>query len=299
MTQYPIRNHDDAYANGPYIPESELYPARWMKKAAAFRAHMEVEQKARLDLRYGDGPRNTLDLFLPGVVPRGLAVYVHGGYWRAFDKSSWSHLAAGALAHGYAVAMPQYTLCPENSVGGIGREVAAAVAFAAGEIDGPIRLSGHSAGGQLVTRLISGTPLLPGEVLGRIAGVVSISGVHDLRAMRLTGMNEVLRISPDEARAESPVLLEPLAAIPVTACVGLAERPEFVRQNRALYEMWRGFETPLRLMESAGLHHFNIIDGLEDPEHPLCRAFVGTDGWPASPDKASLPSPQEQTTTQL
>jgi arylformamidase len=48
-----------------------------------------------------------------------------------------------------------------------------------------------------------------------------------------------------EAQTESPVLQEPLAPIPVMAWVGADERPEFVRQNRALYEMWRGFETPM------------------------------------------------------
>lgn len=282
MTDYPIQDYDDAYANGAHIPDSQLYPARWADQAASFRSHLQAEGRARLDLRYGENPRNTLDLFLPEGAPKGLAVYVHGGYWKAFDKSVWSHLAAGALAHGYAVAMPQYTLCPEISIAGIGREVAAAVTMAAGEIGGPIRLTGHSAGGQLVTRLISGAPLLLPEVLARIAGVVSISGVHDLRPMMLTAMNDILHIDEAEALAESPVSLNPLAAIPVTAWVGAAERPEFVRQNRILYEMWRGFETPMRIMEADGLHHFTIIDGLADPEHPLCRALVGADGWPAS-----------------
>ncbi|MBU2484455.1 MAG: alpha/beta hydrolase, partial [Alphaproteobacteria bacterium] len=59
---------------------------------------------------------------------------------------------------------------------------------------------------------------------------------------------------------------------------GAAERPEFVRQNRALYEMWRGFSTPMQMHEDAGKHHFDVIDGLSDPDHPLCRAFVGLEG---------------------
>jgi acetyl esterase/lipase len=161
-------------------------------------------------------------------------VFVHGGYWKAFDKSVWSHLASGPLAHGYAVAMPSYTLCPDNSISGIAREIAAAIGAAAKEVSGPIRLTGHSAGGQLVTRMISGSPLLPPEVLGRIAGVTSISGVHDLRPVMRTEMNDILKIDAAEAQTESPVLLAPLAPIPVMAWVGADERPEFVRQNRAL-----------------------------------------------------------------
>lgn len=275
MTDYPIKDYDDAYANGAHIAGAADYPPRWAGVAQALREQLSQAGRARLDLGYGPGPRNRLDLFLPDGAPKGLAVFVHGGYWKAFDKSFWSHLAAGPLAHGFAVAMPSYTLCPDNSISGIGREIAAAVSFAASEVAGPIRLTGHSAGGQLVTRLISGAPLLSEAVLSRVAGVTSISGVHDLRPLMQTEMNDILKIDAAEADHESPVLLSPLAAIPVTAWVGANERPEFVRQNRALYEMWRGFKPPMRMHEEAGKHHFNVIDGLADPGHPLCRAFVG------------------------
>jgi arylformamidase len=79
--------------------------------------------------------------------------------------------------------------CPH--FGDIAREIATAISFCAGEIAGPIRLTGHSAGGHLVTRMISGEPLLlPDAVLKRIAGVVSISGVHDLRPLMRTDMND-------------------------------------------------------------------------------------------------------------
>ncbi|MDP3525171.1 MAG: alpha/beta hydrolase, partial [Hoeflea sp.] len=123
----------------------------------------------------------------------------------------------------------------------------------------------------------SGTALLPEAVLARIVGVSSISGVHDLRPIMKTQMNDILHIDAEEAVTESPVLLAPLAPVPVMAWVGAQERPEFVRQNRALYEMWRGLATPMSMHEEPGRHHFDVIDGLADPEHPLCRAFVGLD----------------------
>jgi arylformamidase len=278
VTDYPIADYDDAYANGAHITGAADYPPRWAAKAEAFRDQLLKAGRARLDLEYGPASRNRLDLFLPEGSAKGLAVFVHGGYWKAFDKSYWSHLAAGPLAHGFAVAMPSYTLCPENSISGIAQEIAAAVSLAAQDVAGPIRLTGHSAGGQLVTRLISGAPLLSDSVLSRVAGVTSISGVHDLRPVMRTEMNDVLKIDAAEAQSESPVLLAPLAAIPVTCWVGASERPEFVRQNRALYEMWRGFATPMQMHEDAGKHHFDVIDGLADPELPLCRAFVGVKG---------------------
>ncbi|MEP3435418.1 MAG: alpha/beta hydrolase [Hoeflea sp.] len=277
MTAYPIADYDDAYANGAYIAGAADYPPRWEAMAQTFRDRLTAAGRARIDLSYGPAPRNLLDLFLPEGESKGLAVFVHGGYWKAFDKSFWSHLAAGPLAHGFAVAMPSYTLCPDIRIAVIAGEIADAVGFAAGEIAGPIRLTGHSAGGQLVTRMISGNSVLPEPVLARIAGVTSISGVHDLRPLLKTQMNGALNLDAAEAQTESPVLLSPLAPIPVTAWVGARERPEFVRQNRALYEMWRGFETPVHMQEEAGKHHFDVIDGLSDPAHPLCRAFLGHD----------------------
>ncbi|WP_422371263.1 alpha/beta hydrolase [Hoeflea sp.] len=275
MTDYPIADYDDAYANGAHIAGAEDYPPRWSARAAEFRSTLERAGRARLDLAYGGTARQRVDLFLPEGEPRGLVVFVHGGYWKAFDKSVWSHLAAGPLAHGFAVAMPSYTLCPDARIGEISREIAAAVAYCASEIEGPIHLTGHSAGGHLVTRMISDEVLLPSAVLLRIAGVVSISGVHDLRPIMRTAMNDVLGIDTNEASTHSPALLQPSLAVPVTAWVGADERPEFVRQNRILYEIWRGFQTQMKMVEEPGKHHFDVIDGLADPSHDLCRAVVG------------------------
>mgnify|MGYP001790971545 CR=1 FL=1 len=103
---------EDALQNAPYIPDAEIYPDVWAKRASAFRAGA----KAELDIPYGDHARSRFDLFKPAGTPKGLAVIVHGGFWLKFDKSSWSDLASGALAHGWAVALPSYPLAPEVSI---------------------------------------------------------------------------------------------------------------------------------------------------------------------------------------
>ena len=176
--------------------------------------------RAQLDLGYGDGLRNRFDLFLPEGRPKGLVVFVHGGFWMRLDKSYWSHLARGSVASGYAVAMPSYTLCPDARLADITREVAAAIAQAAAMIEGPLLLTGHSAGGHLVTRMISATSPLPEQVRARVRNTVSISGVHDLRPLLKTAMNATLRIDAAEAQTESPALLQPLPGARVTCWVG-------------------------------------------------------------------------------
>src|SRR5262245_20780462 len=110
----------------------------------------------------------------------------------AFDKSSWSHLAAGALQRGWAVCLPSYTLAPAARIADIARQVAAAIRFAADRVEGPLRLAGHSAGGHLVTRMVCAESPLPDEFRSRIGHVVSISGVHDLRPLLRTKMNATL-----------------------------------------------------------------------------------------------------------
>jgi len=270
----PAVDWDDAYANTPYIPQGPTYPARWAERATAFRKALTAAGRARIDLAYGPAPRSRLDLFLPDAACKGLVVFVHGGFWMAFDKSSWSHLAKGSLESGYAVAMPSYSLCPEARISDITQEIAVAIDHAARLVQGDIVLCGHSAGGHLVTRMVCQSSPLGAATASRIAHTVSISGLHDLRPLLATRMNDVLRLDREEARRESPALLRPRPRQTVTCWVGADERPEFIRQNRLLAETWTGFDARMAVVEEPDRHHFNVIDGLTDAGHALARILL-------------------------
>lgn len=269
-----IADWDDAYANSVHIAGGERWPDAWVEPARSFREKLAAESRARLDIAYGAGPRNRLDLFLPQASPRGLFVFVHGGYWMALNKSYWSHLAKGALAHGFAVAMPSYTLCPEVRIAEITREVGVAIEAAAAQVDGPLFLAGHSAGGHLVTRMNVLSSPLGKRVRRRLAHTVSLAGVHDLRPLLRTAMQPTLRLDEAEALAESPALLAPIPGVRVTCWVGGAERPEFRRQNALLANIWTGLEAQTAAVEEPDRHHFTVIDGLADPDHPLTRTLL-------------------------
>jgi len=272
MTDMTGIDWDDAFSNGSYIEGAEAYVDHWACKAAAFRAN---HPSAKLDVPYGVGDRHRLDLFFPEAPPKGLAVFVHGGYWLKFDKSWWLHLAGGALSRGWAVALPSYTLAPKARISDITKDVGAAICKAASLVDGPIHLSGHSAGGHLVSRMACETAPLPKDVQDRLKRVVSISGLHHLEPLMLTDMNADLRLDGDEARAESAALLDPVAGIETICWVGAQERPEFLRQNRLLEERWSRKGATISAVYDPGKHHFNVIDGLADPHSALARAFVG------------------------
>ena len=271
---HQISDWSDAYANAPNIPGGERWPAAWVQPAQAYRDTLQGSGRATLDISYGERSRNRFDLFGPEGRPKGLVVFVHGGFWKALDKSFWSHLARGSVESGYAVAMPSYTLCPTVRIAEITRETAAAVERAAAMVEGPLFLAGHSAGGHLVTRMISATSPLPDDVRTRISHTVSISGVHDLRPLMKAAMNTDLRIDEAEALVESPALLEPMQNARVTCWVGSAERPEFIRQNALLANIWTGLGAKTRTIEEPGRHHFDVIDGLADPYHQLTRTLL-------------------------
>jgi len=259
-------NWDDAYSNSAYIPGGDDFPARWAAAAKAFRATAQ----ARLDQPYGPAERETFDLFLPSGPPRGVVVFIHGGYWLAFDKSSWSHLAAGPLAHGWAVAMPSYTLCPEARIGDIVRQIGRALTVIAETIPGEMRLSGHSAGGHLATRM----SCTDSPFAGHVAKTLSISGLHDLRPLLQTSMNAQLRLDDAEAAAESPALLVPCDGIVVTAWAGGDERPEFLRQTALLANIWTGLGARTKQVIAPGRHHFDVIDELADPNSPMVAELL-------------------------
>lgn len=272
--RHKIIDWDDAYANGINIAQGDRWPGAWVEPAKQYRERMAETGQAKLGLVYGDKPRNRFDLFLPAGDPLGLVVFVHGGFWIGLDNSYWSHLANGPVETGYAVAMPGYTLAPENRISEITKEIGRAIEAAAGIVSGPIRLAGHSVGGQMVTRMVSATSPLPEEIRKRIVNVVSISGVHDLRPIINTKMNARQRIDIEEAYLESPALLEPLIRSRVTCWVGATERSEFLRQNALLANVWKGLGAETDCVEEPDRHHFNVLDGLADPHHPLTEALL-------------------------
>lgn len=252
---------DRDYANGAFIPNAADYPPRWAKTAAAFRT--ALGRRADLDLAYGPSAREKLDLFLPEGTPQGVVVFVHGGYWHLFSKAHWSHLAAGPLARGFAVAMPSYTLAPAARLAEITAEIARACWFVGTRVAGPMVVTGHSAGGHLSARMGNADIPVP------VARVVPISPLAELAPLIATEMNATLKVDAKEAAAESPARHPLRDGVTAHVWVGADERPAFLMQARTLSEEWACPWTA-----DPGHHHFSVIDALADPASPLCETLL-------------------------
>ena len=266
---------DAAFENMANVPNSSELPAFWAARAAQYRDEA-IAAKRRLDtdIQYGEHEREVFDLVWPDSTPKGLVVFVHGGYWIRLDKSFWTDLAEGARANGWAVCLPSYTLAPEARISHITKQVSMAISKASELVEGPIRLTGHSAGGHLVTRMLCNDNVLPSNVLQRIEHTVSISGLHDLRPLMHTAMNDSLQLDEAEAANESPALHRTTANTSITAWVGGGERPEFIRQSRLLMMMWEGLDANITCTIDGEHNHFTVIEGLKDPHSALTQEVL-------------------------
>jgi arylformamidase len=221
------------YNNRALVPDHPAVMQRWREAAEAARAATPP-----LEVAYGSGPREVMDLFEAGP-DAPVAVFLHGGYWQALDKSWFSGIAPALRAHGVSLAIPSYDLCPDVRLGQILRQIR---------------------GGHMAACMLSE---------GRAAAAVAISGVFDLAPLIPTSLNTALRLDAAEAAALSPVHWPvPNGSTPggtVLDCVvGGDESPEFLRQSRMMAELWgaKGVET--RFEALPGLNHFTVLDPLFD-----------------------------------
>lgn len=241
------------YDNGLKVPDFPRYVVTWEKDAAEFRAGHE---DAELGLSYGDSERQAVDIFYPGSRNVPVAMFVHGGYWQRMHRHYHSHFAAGLLAHGIAVAIPSYDLCPQVSMAEIVAQLRRAARFVAARSGRALLATGHSAGGHLAAMLLADRS---------VAAALPISGLFDLPPLLQTTIANPLGMDEAEALRLSPAFM-PSPGLPLHAVVGGLEGSEYERQSRTIAENWGGTWEIL-----PGHHHFSILDELVNPESSLVR----------------------------
>jgi arylformamidase len=249
----------------------DLISAWSARSDATRRAHPPLR-----DIRTGDHPREVLDLFRPDS-PRGVVVYIHGGYRRSFSKSETAFVAEGFLGAGLSVALLNYPLCPEVALETLIESVRRSFAHLVRDVltdaeRTAVVVTGHSAGGYLTAALVATDWTARGLPAYPFHGAVPISGVFDLAPLVHTSMNEQIRLTPERARGLNLLAAPQQVLAPVVVAVGGAETPEFHRQSRALTEAWTSPRPTL--LEVDGANHFTVLDALATPGTPLNAAVT-------------------------
>ena len=265
---------DAQYNNRARVADSATHLAKWAE--ASVLARERSARKVR-DLRYGDGANETLDIFPADASNAPVLIYVHGGYWRALDKSDFSFVAPSFVANGAMVVVPNYALCPAVTVEEIALQMVKAVAWtyrhAAAHGGNPQRIAlvGHSAGAHLAAMLLSCRwkqvdEALPLQV---VLGALAISGLYDLEPVRRTEFLQVdLRLTPTQVNRLSPAFFPRPKAGKLYAVVGADESDEFIRHNQLIRDQWGPTAVPV-CETVPGKNHFTVLESLADPQGRL------------------------------
>lgn len=255
---------DAAYNNNAAVKTSAAWVEARDRAAPLFRA----AAKAHLDIPYGPGDRQKLDIY-PGAAGAPCLVFIHGGYWQRNSREMFAHYAEGLLAHGWSVALPSYTLAPEARLADIVAEMGAALDLIAAQgpsfgVSGPVVVSGWSAGAQLAVMQLDHPAVAAG---------LAISGVYELAPLRDTYLNAALDLSDAEIAACSPLRHAP-SHKPLVIAYGTAEVPALVRDSRALAAARVTARAPGSLLPILGADHFSILDELRRPDGQLVQAAL-------------------------
>jgi arylformamidase len=281
---------DRQYNNRALVPEHAMHFAAW--SAASQRARESLP--AMLDVRYGHGDGETLDIFpaarVPGRPPAPVLVFIHGGYWRSLDKSDHSFLAPAFVEQGACVVMPNYALCPAVTIPDITLQMVRALAWVYRHIavhgGDPERITvvGHSAGGHLAAMLLACQwPQVGAELPDALVNnALSISGLYDLEPLRHTPfLMDSLRLTPAQVRKASPALLPAPVLLEgrgqLYTVAGGDESDEFLRHNRLIQSAWGEDHVPV-CEALPGLNHFSVLETMAQPGqrlHALTNELLG------------------------
>lgn len=288
MTSYDSDWLDRAYNNRALVPEHPAFLARWAEDSARTR----TSERCTLDVPYGEGAGERLDIFPTDAPNAPVLVFFHGGFWRALDKSDHSCLAPPFTRQGVCVVLPNYALCPGTeeepvTIPHIVRQAVRALAWVWRHIaehggdPARITVAGHSAGGHLAAMLAAcdwaaaGLPAVP------LRNALSLSGLYELEPIRHTPhLQAVLRLTPEDAAMASPAWLPAPAGVELHAVVGADESLEFLRHNQLIASAWGRHAVPVCEV-APGLHHFSIVDAFAEPGHAVHRMatrLLGVDG---------------------
>lgn len=268
-------NYDAEYDTRGRVPEHPAILARMADAAARYRAERRAGGRAELDVRYGSSPRQILDIFSSDAGADALlAMFIHGGYWRALQPSAFSQVAAGLNAHGVTVVLPGYDLCPQVGIGDIVEQMRQAAVALWKRFGKRFTVLGHSAGGHLTATTLATDWSKYGAPADLVPTAMAISGLFDLVPLAATAMNADFRMDDASAKALSPIRWPAPKGKTLDAVVGGAESDEFLRQSRTIADTWGAAGVATRYEAAPGANHFTVIEPLADPNSTMVKRLL-------------------------
>ena len=225
--------------------------------------------------RYGEGEHQTIEGFIaPGVRNAPVHIFVRGGAWIQGSAAEYAYLAENFIAKGIhflAVDFPNVSQVGGNLavLGQSVRDAIAWVARHAQEFGGdPNRLfiSGHSSGGHLAAvALTTDWQSAYGLAPNLLKGAVLISGLYDLKPVRLSARSSYIKFTDETEQNLSPQRFVDRISTPITLSYGSLDSPEFQRQSRDFAAALQQAGKSVEVIEADNFNHFEMVESLASP----------------------------------
>ena len=262
------RNYNDDQLEAQFVLDSVSQLDVLFEKRLRRSANTRRRLEPRLDVRYGTHKDQTLDIFVDKSVEQNGCVhmFIHGGFWHSLDAKTFSFVADGFCGDGTVVIVVDYPMFPDVNFPIIVDSCQKAIHWIyehGSELNvdpNRITISGNSAGGHLVTLLMSrNSPKqksLPADV---VSAGCAISGLYDLEPVRQSSKNRILRMSEDDVYTYSPIHNIPREAGELLFIVGGNETDEFLYQQVEIADSWSaaGLQNSSRVVPNR--NHIDIV----------------------------------------
>ena len=280
-SRFSAKEFDDQYNLRAGRPDYEVTVIpNWELKSASVRQEIDCN----LNIIYGSGENQKIDIFYCGEKSAPTLLYFHGGYWQRGNKSIYSFLAKPYTSSGVNVVIVGYDLCPDVSITRISEEAREAILFVWKKgkdfnlNPNRIVVMGHSAGGH-ITQMMMGTKwsnleiMLPNDL---IKAGIPISPLSYLEPVRLTeALNTGIRMDELEAETQSPMTQHPpVTNAPQLVAVGGLETTEFHRQAQMYVDAYNSKERIIKFFEVPNVDHFDELNILEDSQSSFFKETI-------------------------
>ncbi|XP_048221337.1 kynurenine formamidase isoform X2 [Perognathus longimembris pacificus] len=276
--------------------EKQYSPSQWVVRLGAEEAleaylqtGIEATRKARvtrrsqLDVPYGDGDGEKVDIYFPDVASEALPflLFFHGGYWQSGSKDESAFMVNPLTAHGVATVIVAYDIAPKGTIDKMVEQAACSVAFVQKRFpdNKGIFLCGHSAGAQLAAMMLSVNWSKHG-VTPNLKGLFLLSGIYDLEPLVSTSQNSPLHMTLEDAGRNSPqrhLEVAPVTPVcPILVAVGQHDSPEFHRQSWEFYQTLCRTGCKASFEELPSKDHFEIICNLTQEDDRLNQIILKT-----------------------
>lgn len=267
---------DRAYDQTAWAPNMQEVLQRRAAASAAVRSRLTPQRFA-----YGPSAVEYLDVYPTTRTGAPIMVFLHGGAWRGGDATAQAYAAETFTNAGAHWVVPEFAVVMDVGLPGMVAQVRRAVAWVAtnaARFGGDARriyVAGHSSGGHLagnvlVTDWAYDFELSPTPVKGGLC----ISGMYDLKAVRLSARSSYVKFDDRIEQTLSPQRHLDRLRCPVVVAYAEHDSPEFQRQSREFAAALEKIGKLARLIVGAGLNHFEIPETLASPGGLLGRAAL-------------------------